>query len=59
MLVVLLIADVDGTKVTESLVVVEYLEEKYKEQGTQLISSKPAHAAKVNDERMQPCKAKP
>ena len=31
----------------ESQVVVEYLEERYKGQGTQLIPSNPAHAAKV------------
>ncbi|KAK9812137.1 hypothetical protein WJX73_010215 [Symbiochloris irregularis] len=39
------IIDVDGTKVTESQVVVEYLEERYKDQGTQLIPKVPAQAA--------------
>lgn len=41
-------ADVDGTTVTESQVVVEYLEERYKDSGTQLIPNNPAHAAKVS-----------
>ncbi|KAK9811100.1 hypothetical protein WJX73_002714 [Symbiochloris irregularis] len=41
------IIDTDGTTVTESQVVVEYLEQRYKGQGTQLIPTDPAHAAKA------------
>ena len=40
-------ADTDGTKLTESMVVVEYLDAKYPDQGSKLIPTDAAQAAKV------------
>ena len=39
--------DTDGFQLTESSVVVDYLAEKYKDQGTQLIPDSAASVAKV------------
>lgn len=40
-------ADTDGTQLTESAVVVEYLEQRYKGQGASLVPDDAGQAAKV------------
>ena len=42
-------ADTDGTRLTESIVVVEYLDAKYPDQGSKLVPADATQAAQVSD----------
>ena len=53
-----IVVDTDGSKVTESSIVVEYLDARYPEHGTRLVPADAAKAAKASNPLTKPWPAR-